>query len=179
MKENEMKKVMMLLAGVSALTACALTTSTSAEATNAIKFVTEQPASEWRARLFVGAAVQNGQGEIVGNVNDLVFDRSGRISTVVLGVGGFLGMGEKNVGVPYSALTFKPGKDDARIIVVELSKDVLKAAPTYVTTEKTTMDAVKDKAAELGTKASDKAIELKDQAVKKVDDMSNDEPKKN
>ncbi len=174
-----MKKYMMLLAGVSTLATYALVTPVSAEAPKAIQFVTAQPASEWRARLFVGAAVQNDQGETVGDVNDLVFDRSGRISTVVLGVGGFLGMGEKNVAVPYSALKFKPGKDDARIIVVELSKDALKAAPVYVATEKTTMDAVKDKAAELGTKASDKAVELKDQAVKKVDDMTKEEPKKN
>ena len=173
-----MRKYMMLLAGVSTLTAYALVTPVSAEAPKAIQFVTEQPASEWRARLFVGAAVQNSQGETVGDVNDLVFDRSGRISTVVLGVGGFLGMGEKNVAVPYGALSFKPGKDDGRIIVVELSKDALKQAPAYKATEKTTMDAVKDKAVELGTKASEKAVELKDQAAKKVDDMTKEEPKK-
>lgn len=126
----------------------------------AVQFVTEQPASEWLARVFLGAYVQNTLGDRIGDINDLVFDRLGRISTVVLGVGGFLGLGEKNVGVPYSALTYEVGKDGARIIVVALSKDELKLAPAFKATEKTTMDAVKDK-----------AVELKDQAVKKIDDM--------
>ncbi len=174
-----MRKHLMLLAGVSTLTACAWVAPALAEAPKAIQFVTEQPASEWRARLFVGAAVQNDQGETVGDVNDLVFDQSGRISTVVLGVGGFLGMGEKNVAVPYSALKFKPGKDDARTIVVELSKDALTQAPSYKASEKTTLDAMKDKASELGSQASEKAVELKDQAVKKVDEMTKEDPKKN
>ena len=85
-----------------------------------VQFVTEQPGSEWLARVFLGAAVQNSSGETIGDINDLVFDRSGHISTVVLGVGGFLGIGEKVVAVPFSALAFNTGKDGARIIVVSL-----------------------------------------------------------
>ena len=121
--------------------------------------------------MFLGAYVQNASGERIGDINDLVFDRSGRISTVVLGVGGLLGMGEKSVGVPFSALSYTVGKDGARVIVVALSKDDLKLAPNFTAIEKTTMDTVKDKAADLGHKTVDKAVELKDQAVKKIDDM--------
>ena len=109
-----------------------------------VQFVTEQPASEWLARVFLGAVVQNSSGETIGDVNDLVFDRSGHISTVVLGVGGFLGMGEKVVAVPYSALTFNAGKDGARIIVVPLNKESLEQAPAFKAIEKTTLDSVKD-----------------------------------
>jgi sporulation protein YlmC with PRC-barrel domain len=167
--------------GASILTASGFANLVLAEAPNtvsAIQFVTEQPASEWRSRLFVGAAVQNAAGETVGDINDLIFDHSGRISTAVLGVGGFLGMGEKNVGVPFSALTFNTGQDGVRIINVALSKEQLQQAPVYKAIEKTALDTVKEKAIELGNSASEKAGQLKDQAVKKVEDMNKDEPKK-
>jgi sporulation protein YlmC with PRC-barrel domain len=144
----------------------------------AIEFVTEQPPNEWLARVFLGANVQNSSGERVGDINDLVFDRSGRINTVVLGVGGFLGVGEKYVGVPFNALTYNVGKDGARVIVVALSTDALKLAPDFRAIEKTTMDTVKDKASDVGQKTMDKAIDLKDQAAKKIDDMMKSAPLK-
>ena len=53
-----------------------------------IAFVTQQPQNEWLARVFMGQDVHNLTGERVGDVNDLIFDRQGRISTVVVGVGG-------------------------------------------------------------------------------------------
>ena len=170
-----------ILAGASVLMASSLFAPISAEemkSSGTIQFVTEQPSSEWRSRLFIGAPVLNTAGETVGDVNDLVFDQSGRISTVVLGVGGFLGMGEKNVGVPYSALTFATGKEGARVISVALSKEDLKQAPAFKATEKTTLDSVKEKAVELGNSASKKAGELKDEALTKVQDMTKEEPKK-
>ena len=89
------------------------------------KFITQQPDSEWLARVFIGQAVHNAAGETVGDINDLVFNRKGQISTVVIGVGGFLSMGEKSVGVPFDALTFNVGKDGERVIVLALSKETL------------------------------------------------------
>ncbi len=176
-----MKSTTMFVAGTLALMVLPLSLQVQAQVPKpaaAVQFVTEQPASEWLARVFLGADVQNGSGERIGDINDLVFDRTGRISTVVLGVGGFLGMGEKNVGVPFSALTYDVGKDGARVIVVALSKEDLKLAPVFKATEKTTMDVVKDKAADMGHKTIDKAVELKDQAVKKIDDMQKPAPVK-
>jgi sporulation protein YlmC with PRC-barrel domain len=52
---------------------------------------------EWRASKVVGLNVYNSKDENVGSINDLLTDKSGAIKTVVIGVGGFLGMGEKNV----------------------------------------------------------------------------------
>ena len=141
-------------------------------------FVTQQPANEWLARVFIGQAVHNAAGETIGDVNDLVFDRKGQISTVVIGVGGFLSIGEKGVGVPFSRLTFNVGKDGERVIVVALSKQDLIDAPAFKATEKTTYDKVKDKAVDLGHKTVDKAVELKDQAAQKIDDMKKSEPTK-
>ncbi len=142
------------------------------------QFITAQPANEWMARVFIGAKVRNATGDMVGDINDLIFDRSGRISTVVLGVGGFLGVGEKSVAVAYSALTVSVDKDGKRLITVAFSSEALKLAPNFVATEKTTLEAVEDKAIELGKKTSEKAGQIKDQALKKIEEMQQDAPKK-
>jgi hypothetical protein len=176
-----MNKHMMTLAGALALTAVSYSTAVLAQTANSattMSFVTEQPAGEWLAHVMFGAVVQNPAGEVIGDVNDLVFNPAGQISTVVLGIGGMLGMGEKNVAVPYSALSFKTGADGARVIVVALTKDELKLAPAFKATEKTAYDVMKDKAIALGKSASEKAGQLKDQAMKKVDEMKSDAPKK-
>jgi sporulation protein YlmC with PRC-barrel domain len=154
------------------------TPALSQTTTAAMPFVNTQPANESLARIFMGAIVKNPAGETVGDVNDLIFNPAGKISTVVLGVGGFLGMGEKNVGVPFAALTVGTGADGVRTITVPYTKEALKAAATFAATEKSTMDTVRDKAADLGHKTADKAIELKDQAAKKIDDMTKPAAKK-
>ena len=149
-----------------------------ATTTSAIEFVTAQPANQSLARVFLGATVTNPEGQTVGDINDLMFDRAGSISTVVIGVGGFLGMGEKIIAVPFTALTMGSDTNGARTITLKASKDALKLAPTFTATEKTTMDVVRDKAVDLGHKAADKANELKDQAGKKIDDMTKGPVKK-
>ncbi len=144
----------------------------------AIEFVTAQPANQSLVRVFLGATVTNPEGQTVGDINDLMFDKAGNISTVVIGVGGFLGMGEKIIAVPFPALTISSGADGARTITLKASKDALKLAPTFTATEKTTMDTMRDKAIDLGHKTADKANELKDQAAKKIDDMTKGQPVK-
>lgn len=177
-----MNRQIMRLAGALALAAAPVSgqaLAQSASTSNAtVPFVTQQPANEWLARVFIGQAVHNAAGETIGDVNDLVFNRKGQISTVVIGVGGFLSIGEKGVGVPFSSLTFNVGKSGERVIVVALSKQDLTQAPEFKAAEKTTYDKVKDKAADLGHKAADKAVELKDQAVQKIDEMKKSEPAK-
>ena len=177
-----MKLQILTLAGALALAAAPPFGQASAQTVDTsgatVSFVTQQAANESLARVFIGQAVHNAAGENVGDVNDLVFDRKGRINSVILGVGGFLSMGEKSVGIPFSALTFNVGKNGDRVIVVALSKEALVKAPEFKASEKTTFDTVKDKASDLGRKAADKAIELKDQAAKKIDDMNKGEPAK-
>jgi hypothetical protein len=177
-----MRRQIMRLIGALVLIAAPLSghalaqgTSSSGSATN---FIAQQPANEWLTRAFIGHAVHNTAGEIVGNVNDLVFDRQGRISAVVLGVGGFLGIGEKSVGIPFGALSINTGTNGERVIVVALSKQDLTQAPGFRAADKSTFDKVKDTAADLGSKAAEKAIELKDQAAQKIDDLRKGEPAK-
>jgi sporulation protein YlmC with PRC-barrel domain len=177
-----MKRQIMKLAGVLVLAAAplsghALAQSQPAAAASA-PFISQQSDGELRARVFMGQPVHNAAGDTVGDINDLIFDHQGRITTIVIGVGGFLGMGEKNVGVSFETLTFKAGDNNIRTIVVPLEKDALAKAPDFKVSEKTTMEKAEDKAADWGHKTKDKAIELKDKAAQKIEDMRKPEPPK-
>jgi sporulation protein YlmC with PRC-barrel domain len=60
----------------------------------------------WRASKIVGLSVYNDKNESVGSINDLLTDKSGNIKAVVIGVGGFLGVGEHLVAVPFDKVKF-------------------------------------------------------------------------
>ena len=49
---------------------------------------------EWRASKLAGVDVYNEANEKIGDINDVILDRSGKVANVILGVGGFLGLGE-------------------------------------------------------------------------------------
>jgi sporulation protein YlmC with PRC-barrel domain len=61
---------------------------------------------DWRASKIVGLSVYNDNNEKVGSINDFLMDKSGSIKAVVLGVGGFLGMGEHLVAVSLDKVKF-------------------------------------------------------------------------
>ncbi len=159
---------------LSAVLLMTLAASASAQ-TGATAFKTEQAMGEWRGFNYIGQPIVNSAGEKIGDVNDILFDRSGKITTVVIGVGGFLGLGEKSVALPFEAITYGE-QAGARTIMVPLTKEALQAAPDYKLTEKTAMDKVREKAGEVATQASEKAVELKDQAAKKIEEYRKDDP---
>ena len=66
-------------------------------------------------------AVLNNKGEEVGEINDLIISRNGKVEQIILSVGGFLGMDEKLVAMP-----FKPLKVTDMGIVYDVSKQELK-----------------------------------------------------
>lgn len=70
--------------------------------------------------------------EDIGKVSDLIFSEDGRIAGVVIGVGGFLGIGEKSVAVPFSMLEFTVAADNTERWVVPTTADALTAAPDFV-----------------------------------------------
>lgn len=136
---------------------------------SAAPFLTEQTASEWRMDNYIGKPVMNALGQHIGDIYDVLFDKNGQISTVVIGVGGFLGVGSKLIAVPYSLVTYS-GTGDLRAIIVPLTREALMSAPAYKLSEKTTYDKVRETASEMAEKAGEKASELKDEAVKKLDE---------
>jgi sporulation protein YlmC with PRC-barrel domain len=61
---------------------------------------------EWRGSKLTGLTVYNNNDERLGDINELIIGKDGRIESVVLGVGGFLGMGEHDVAVPFGQVKF-------------------------------------------------------------------------
>lgn len=67
----------------------------------------QMPASgQWRASKLIGVDVYNQQNERLGEINELIIEKSGRVAGAVIGVGGFLGVGEHDVLVPMEKLQF-------------------------------------------------------------------------
>jgi sporulation protein YlmC with PRC-barrel domain len=62
--------------------------------------------SSWRASKMVGLSVYNDNNESLGTINDLLMDKNGNTKAVVIGVGGFLGVGEHLVAVPFEKIKF-------------------------------------------------------------------------
>jgi sporulation protein YlmC with PRC-barrel domain len=60
----------------------------------------------WRASKVVGLNVYNDSNESLGSINDLLTDKSGNIKAVIIGVGGFLGVGEHLVAIPFEKVKF-------------------------------------------------------------------------
>ena len=60
----------------------------------------------WRASKLVGVNVYNDNNESLGSISDLLTDKGGNIKAVVIGVGGFLGVGEHLVAVPFEKIKF-------------------------------------------------------------------------
>jgi len=90
----------------------------------------EVPWNLLKGSTFIGADVQNPQGQNLGDIKDVVIDRtSGRIAYAVVSFGGFLGMGEKLFAVPWGA--FAQPKADKDTFVLDIDKERLKNAPGF------------------------------------------------
>jgi sporulation protein YlmC with PRC-barrel domain len=92
-----------------------------------------QPAEGHLATNLIGETVYNGTGddaENIGDVNDLVIDKDGKVESIVIGVGGFLGLGEKSVAMDFNNIKWAEKNGD-RWIVVSGTKDELNALPAF------------------------------------------------
>jgi sporulation protein YlmC with PRC-barrel domain len=67
----------------------------------------------------------------IGAVEDVLVDRDGKIVAFIVAVGGFLGMGEKDVAVPFNAVQFKTKDNNKFYPVMNTTKDALKNAPGH------------------------------------------------
>ena len=104
--------------------------TTTMEAT----YLTETPENTFHADALTGNQVKSSveDDEDIGTITDLVIGEDGQINAVVVGVGGFLGMGEKNVAIKWDSLELtKNEDDDDYVITVNASEDALEAAEEY------------------------------------------------
>lgn len=71
--------------------------------------------------------------EHIGDVNNFVIGDNGQINAVIIGVGGFLGIGVKDVAVNFSELEWVTAEDGSERFVLPTTKEALEAAPTFET----------------------------------------------
>jgi hypothetical protein len=122
---------------------------TSSNAAANSKWQTSLQPGQWRASKLKGLNVYNSNNEKIGDIDDLIVDQTGKVAAVVIGVGGFLGLGEHDVAVPISELKWDAkgagttgtgtanrtsGNDNRGYpdhAVLNMTKDQLKAAPEF------------------------------------------------
>ena len=123
------------------------TPAPSAAASNP-SFLSSQQSDQWLASKFSGTDVIGPNNEKIGDVSDILFDKSGKVVGVIVGVGGFLGIGQKDVAIDMSAFQIIPAaqadantgstnraatSNDPNDVKLKVSwtKDQLKSAPSF------------------------------------------------
>ena len=87
------------------------------------------------ASALLGTKVRNANKESIGKINEIYLDKDAKLTVVVVSVGGFLGVGSKDVAVKWSDLTF--GQEDTSVVLTtSLTQDALMALPDYTKTER-------------------------------------------
>jgi sporulation protein YlmC with PRC-barrel domain len=170
---------------LAALTVFALAaTHTYAQSAAPLTYFDQQKPSEVLGSDFIGTSVLTKNGDRIGVVSNLVFDQTGHIELAVIGIGGFLGVGEKEIAVPFDSLK-SDVQNNKHVLLIEATKDDLKAAPTYQTlNDKALQERVAlwrqkasegwSKVKERANEAAEKAGEAYQQAKKSVNDMRSD-----
>jgi ElaB/YqjD/DUF883 family membrane-anchored ribosome-binding protein len=130
-------------------------------------FLTTQGGDQYLARdLLLFAKVQNADGQIIGDVEDLILNSNNQVEGVVMGTGGFAGFGEKRVGVHLNALQIKNEDGVVTVVLPQATKEVLDAVEPFKRTKppKSLLDRAIERAKELTAKSSVTAKDAYDKA---------------
>lgn len=106
------------------------------------KAPTQEVTGAWNTKDFMRSRVYNMSGERIGDVNDILIDDS-RVAGIVVGVGGFLGIGEKEVSLKPDQVKRMIHSDGETYFTVNTTKEQLLAAPEYVRPAKTARQPTK------------------------------------
>jgi len=104
----------------------------SSSASSKASFVSSQQPDQLLASKFKGTDVLGSDGKSIGDVSDILFDKSGKIEAYVVSVGGFLGVGAKSVAMAPSSFDVVPGQNGAAPkLKTAMTKDELKQAQNF------------------------------------------------
>ena len=111
-------------------------TTASTSSTGSAQFVPSQKSDQFLATKFKGTDVVGSDNQKVGDVSDILFDKQGKIEAFVVSVGGFLGIGAKDVALAPSAFQFMPGDpnsatDKSPKLKISMDKEQLKQAANF------------------------------------------------
>ena len=105
---------------------------TDAAPVDGAKFIQSQGTDQWVFSKFKGTDVIGPDNAQVGDVNDVLFDKSGKVVAYVVGVGGFLGIGSKDVALTPSSFQVQAATDREHMkLRLAMTKDELKAAAEF------------------------------------------------
>jgi uncharacterized protein DUF937/PRC-barrel domain protein len=105
-------------------------TGTTQTTPGKVSYLTK-PAADWTpVAMFYQQDIHNKAGEKIGTVKDLLIGPDGRIQAAVLSVGRFLGLGDKDIAVPMSALEIDRRTDGGRV-TIDVVKETLQTAPAF------------------------------------------------
>lgn len=121
----------------------------------------------------IGANVYDAEGKVIGDVEDVLLEEGEDQDTIVgllVGVGGFLGVGEKKIAVKYDSFDFTE-KDGKSRITLDVTKQDLQAAPEFKrsTKKKTLFERAKEKVQELKDKSEETAKDAYEKAKPEID----------
>jgi hypothetical protein len=135
-------------------------------------FYLKQDVDQYLAKdLLLTAKVHGADGKIVGDIEDLILNEYNQVVGVIMGVGGFLGMGEKRIGVRYSALKFETKDGMTVVSLPTITREILKDMPAYVRSQppKSLLDRVTERAKELTAKSTETAKDAYERAKIEAD----------
>jgi hypothetical protein len=112
----------------------------------------------------LGKQVRSSAGEDMGRIVDVIIDKSARVRAAVIDFGGFLGVGNRQIAVAWSAIRL-PSQDKPGALVVDFTRDQLRVAPTYKAGEQVVLLGQADAAA-TPSNATDKDAMPKEPATK-------------
>lgn len=110
----------------------AASTDSSSKANGKMNFVSSQKPDQWLATKFKGTDVVGSDNQKIGDVSDILFDKGGKVEAFVISVGGFLGVGSKEVALAPSSFDVVPGTNgSADKLKLAATKDQLKDAQNF------------------------------------------------
>lgn len=142
---------------------------------SSFEFVPKQLESQDLASQFIGTPVINTTGETLGKVNDMALNTAGQVEVIVIGVGGFLGVAEKNVAVPYSALTREAVEEGQTRFLLDATQGDLTDAPEFLTADNQSLSVTKrmrERASELTEKARETYDKAKDKVMEEARELN-------
>ena len=151
------------------------TSDSAATGAQSVEFVKKQSKTQDLVSQFTGTPVVNTEGETLGQVNDMALNPAGQVEVIVIGVGGFLGVGEKNVGVPYDALSRQKGEEGATQLVLDATQGDLTDAPEYFTADNQSLSVTKrlrERAGELTEEAKKTYDKAKERVMEEAEQLN-------
>ena len=91
---------------------------------------TPSPAAQWLASNVYNQGVYDKNEQKIGDLTDMIIEKDGRIKSAIIGVGGFLGVGQKDVEIPFGDLKMMT-RNGKNWLALDRTKDQLQSAPTF------------------------------------------------